>query len=370
MIGIYKIENKVNGKVYVGQSVNIETRWKNHRCELNRGTHYNDYLQRSWNKYGSNNFDFVVIEECSKDDLDDRETYWIDYYNSCDFLHGYNSQLGGAGDLMYKPVLQFDLSGNFIKEWKSARDAAITLGISQKGIYWCCVKKYKNSSLFIWIYKDEYTGEDSLKWYLENQKQKNINQFDLYGKYIKTWKSHTEIKKELGYSVNGCTSHKRMSSHGYIWLYTDDEFELTEEYCYYVRHSLNLVNNKPFYQVDSDCNIVAKYNCLREVKKNGFSEKSVGECLRGLRNSTKGFVWVYENKYGTLTKDVCVELITKKRTPRFCKVVQCDMNENVIKIYDSLKDLPSDFYKQNVSACCRGMTKQYKGYIWKYKEAN
>ena len=44
---------------------------------------------------------------------------------------------------MYKPVLQFDLSGNFIKEWKSARDAAITLGISQKGIYWCCVKKYK-----------------------------------------------------------------------------------------------------------------------------------------------------------------------------------------------------------------------------------
>ena len=96
MIGIYKIENKVNGKVYVGQSVNIETRWKNHRCELNRGTHYNDYLQRSWNKYGADNFDFSVIEECEQCELNDKEIYWIDLYHSCESEYGYNSQLGGA----------------------------------------------------------------------------------------------------------------------------------------------------------------------------------------------------------------------------------------------------------------------------------
>lgn len=366
MIGIYKIENKVNGKIYVGQSVNIETRWKNHRYELMNNTHYNEHLQRSWNKYGSDNFVFSIIEECEKENLDDREIYWIDYLHSCEYQYGYNSQLGGTGDLIYKPVLQFDLTGNFIKEWKSAREASISLEIPQKGIYWCCVKKYKNSSLYIWIYKDDYVDENSLKWYLQNQKQKNINQYDLYGRYIKTWKNHAEINEYFGYSVNGCTRHKNLSSHGYIWLYTNDELELTEEYCYYVRNSLKIVNNKPFYQVDEHCNIVEKYNCLREVKSNGFNAKSVGECLRNLRNSTKGFVWIYQDKYETLTEDKCVKLLSEKESPKYCEVIQCDFNNNIINIYHSLNDLPKEFHKQNVSQCCRGLTKQYKGYVWKY----
>ena len=46
MIGIYKIENKVNGKVYIGQSIDINTRWYNHRKELNGNRHHNEHLQR------------------------------------------------------------------------------------------------------------------------------------------------------------------------------------------------------------------------------------------------------------------------------------------------------------------------------------
>lgn len=46
MIGIYKIENKVNGKVYVGQSIDINTRWKCHISYLNSGIHHNKHLQR------------------------------------------------------------------------------------------------------------------------------------------------------------------------------------------------------------------------------------------------------------------------------------------------------------------------------------
>ena len=54
MIGIYKIENKVNGKVYIGQSVNIKKRWKQHKYELNSNNHVNKHLQASWNKYKQN----------------------------------------------------------------------------------------------------------------------------------------------------------------------------------------------------------------------------------------------------------------------------------------------------------------------------
>ena len=48
MIGIYKIENKVNGKVYIGQSIDIEKRWKNHISYLNKGIHRNKHLSQSY----------------------------------------------------------------------------------------------------------------------------------------------------------------------------------------------------------------------------------------------------------------------------------------------------------------------------------
>ena len=60
MIGIYKIENKVNGKIYVGQSIDIDTRWYNHRNELNGNRHYNEHLQNAWNKYGEDNFSIQI----------------------------------------------------------------------------------------------------------------------------------------------------------------------------------------------------------------------------------------------------------------------------------------------------------------------
>ena len=58
-IGIYCIENTINNKKYIGQSVEIENRWSKHRSELNKNKHDNDYLQKSWNKYGEKILNFM-----------------------------------------------------------------------------------------------------------------------------------------------------------------------------------------------------------------------------------------------------------------------------------------------------------------------
>ncbi len=61
--GIYKIINKINGKYYIGSSKDIKKRWSYHTQDLNKNTHNNIHLQKSWNKYGQDNFEFVVVEE-------------------------------------------------------------------------------------------------------------------------------------------------------------------------------------------------------------------------------------------------------------------------------------------------------------------
>ena len=103
MVGIYKIENKVNGKVYIGQSIDIKTRWKCHISYLNNGTHNNKHLQSAWDKYGKENFNFNVVEKCDVEDLNEREIYWIDKYDSYINKNGYNLTLGGDGGRTIEP---------------------------------------------------------------------------------------------------------------------------------------------------------------------------------------------------------------------------------------------------------------------------
>jgi len=90
LCGIYKITNILNGKMYVGSSVNINKRWIKHRWELNKGRHGNEYLQRAWNQYGAENFIFEIIEETTLENIISREQYWLDSLNVCDNKVGYN----------------------------------------------------------------------------------------------------------------------------------------------------------------------------------------------------------------------------------------------------------------------------------------
>jgi group I intron endonuclease len=88
MVGIYCIRH--DDKFYVGQSINIERRWKGHCCDLMKGKHNNKHLQSSWNKYEHNTFHFEVIEICIPENLDDREQYWMNELDS--FHQGFNQR--------------------------------------------------------------------------------------------------------------------------------------------------------------------------------------------------------------------------------------------------------------------------------------
>jgi Straboviridae intron-associated endonuclease 1 len=76
--GIYRITCTVMGRFYIGSSINLHQRKYNHFRELQRNEHHNQYLQRAWNKYGSDAFTFEVLELVLPISLTAREQYWLD----------------------------------------------------------------------------------------------------------------------------------------------------------------------------------------------------------------------------------------------------------------------------------------------------
>ena len=93
---IYKIVNDINDKIYVGKTLGtIEERFKQHCYDRIKQTAEKRPLYSAMNKYGIEHFKIELVEECSLEEVNDREIYWIKKLNS--YHNGYNATLGGDG---------------------------------------------------------------------------------------------------------------------------------------------------------------------------------------------------------------------------------------------------------------------------------
>ena len=91
MHGIYIIINKVNGMIYVGSSIDLNQRCRQHYLELSKNKHHNKKIQNSWNKYGSDSFEIKILALLeTKDVLIRTEQIFIDFYKSYDPKIGFN----------------------------------------------------------------------------------------------------------------------------------------------------------------------------------------------------------------------------------------------------------------------------------------
>lgn len=101
--GIYKIENKLNGKVYIGRSVNPAFRFYKHKQDIKNGEHGNQHLTNAVNKDGIDNFDFEVIEWLPDRLLGEREEYWIHAYDAANRDYGYNKATNSTAPMLGQP---------------------------------------------------------------------------------------------------------------------------------------------------------------------------------------------------------------------------------------------------------------------------
>ena len=111
-IGIYKITNLINGKNYIGQSIHIEQRWLEHCRNSTKSL-----IGQAIKKYGKENFSFQILEECNQNDLNKKESFYIQQYNSIS-PNGYNIVLESESQnqifLNYSSKLLLDILNDIV----------------------------------------------------------------------------------------------------------------------------------------------------------------------------------------------------------------------------------------------------------------
>ena len=294
--GIYSITNILNGKRYIGQTYNFKDRWMRHRSYLKHNSEHNAHLQNAWNKYGASNFKFEIIEVCPFSDLDEREIYWINYYDSKNT--SYNFADGGLGCKGYKhtkeeifkmrmiqnpePILQIDLKGNILNEFISSGEAGDYLGKkSVSGIKRCCDgEKYKQAYGYIWIYKkdlDKFKLEDHITIHKSDTQ---VSQYTMDNQLIKRWDKAKNAAKDVNGSASEilkvCTG-ERVSYKGFIWKYTDNEelYDITRKQIKEEIENKKIETTLSVLQYTPSGEFVRRWNNAKETEIDGFNESSV-----------------------------------------------------------------------------------------------
>ena len=207
---IYKIRNKIDNKIYVGQTIqDVEARWKDH---LKKGSNCR-YLKSAINKYGLDNFEFKLVCITFDNQLDDMEIKYIEQYNSL-VPNGYNLRLGGNSGRHNAETKQ-KISESLKNRYKNG---LICLNKHRLGKPLSEITKKKISESL----KGQHRSQETInKWIISRRKNKII-QFDMEGNRLNSFNSCKEAAEYIGTSkssICNCCNGKIKTAKGYILKY-------------------------------------------------------------------------------------------------------------------------------------------------------
>ena len=210
-MGLIYMRTSPNGKYYIGKTTRTENvRWKEHtRKAFNPNEpDYTSHLSAAIRKYGAENFSLQILEDNIPDNLlGEKEKYYIHYYEAQNPEKGYNYRTGGENETFYSDsfILELWNSGKTIKEIKTENHM-----------------NYNNLSRRLYglgITKEEINKR---AYSLNNKARKAVEQYDLFGNYIKTFDSIADAAKEIGSNttnISAVCKGRRKSCKNFVFKY-------------------------------------------------------------------------------------------------------------------------------------------------------
>lgn len=219
MIGIYKITNKINGKIYIGRSIDIKRRIQGH---LNRNydnyNHKHGNLDRDIALYGKENFSWSIINICKKEELDRFEEFYIALFDSCNPEIGYNIKSFDtvAINKLERAIIDIDTGEIFSGTSECARQ----LGISQGDITRVCNRLSGSINGRRFMYVDEYEEKGIIEYIpIENHGQsKKVKCIETNEIFESTHDAGREMNLNFRLISSVCNG-KRKTTGGYHFIY-------------------------------------------------------------------------------------------------------------------------------------------------------
>ena len=297
--------------MYIGISKDVQKRW------ISSGIQYKpcNLFWRAIQKYGWDNFEHVVlIDNISKEVACIIEKELIKKYNTQKKEFGYNLAEGGTGGCTVKgknhwcskPVYQYDLKGNFIREWENAQRASEESGITVSDIHANCREHngIRQAGGYMW----SYVKVDKMEPYVRLgfsrepilQLDKNFNIVQRYERI--SYIDNTIYNREF---VTYCCTRKNLTHNDYYWCYEKD---FNDSFIEYINNRISINQegrkqrlSKQIYQCDLDFNILHKFqNAKIGEEHTGFNRNTIqAYCKRPEMNHGihTGYIWVYASDY-------------------------------------------------------------------------
>lgn len=274
---IYKITNKLNNKVYIGQTIRtIEERWKDHQRLLYNEKSNTRPLYLAMAKYGLNNFIIEELEEVKNNKLlDEREKYWINYYNS--YNEGYNATYGGNGSTFYDYNLIYELW----KEGNTSKSITSLLGCHER-----TVKRALDSFN---VSKDErkirgYSAFQKKVLMLDKDTEEIINSFNSFAEASRFLGKGNTGGSHIGRACN----YNNRTAYGYKWRLFDKPNEVKK-----LNNNRGVVHKVAM--IDKNTNKILQIfkSCADAARKTNSKSATISRVCNNQLITHNGYKWKY-----------------------------------------------------------------------------
>ncbi len=267
--GIYKIQSKTfPNKFYIGSSSSIVSRFYNHKNKLKKNIHHSPIIQSFVNKYGINDLEFLILEECNNENLIEREQYYIDVLNPT-----FNCRKIAESNLGYK------MSEETKKKIGDANRGNILGPMSEeKKQHLREVLKGKNCG--------EKNGSYGIKWSKERKEKMSL--------FHKTRIRTPEENRNRGNALKG--KKKSPENLEKMWNANRGRIWTEEEKSKRKKH-INTALSIAILQYNIDNEFIQEWCSISEVgRKLKIKSGNICKVLKGKRNSAGGYIWKYKEE--------------------------------------------------------------------------
>lgn len=233
------------------------------------------------------------------------ESFWIEYFRYLGFDLQNKQMCGGSGVEFHtkgtrekiklarkgvgkKKIIQYDLEGNFIKEWDGAICVENELGLKASNILANCRKQTKYAFNFIWRFDFDKINNNFI--FSKNRKGKSVIQYNLKGNIIQEWDSITKASQSTNTNLSdiyACCNKLQETSNNFIWRYKTSPLDFNFE----------LKPKKKILQFNKNGEFIKEWNNIKEIETNlNIYSSGIVMCCKGNIKTSKGYIWQYKNK--------------------------------------------------------------------------